>query len=137
MNAEMRIAEYFRACSVGTAAEIAANFCADAVVYDTNHKPVSGAQVIGEFWDKVRSRWVNAVWSVDTCISEGDVAAIEWSMTGANSDGQFTMRGSEHYRMEGGLIAEIRQYWTFRPGRPDTALVDFPYAERAEYHQRG
>ena len=35
------------------------------------------------------------------------------------------------------LIEEIRQYWTFDRDQPGSALVDFPYAERDNFHQTG
>ena len=64
-------------------------------------------------------------------MSDGETAAIEWTMTGTDpaSGRAFAVRGSEHYRFEGGdhRIAEIRQYWTFDPERLDTGLIDYPY----------
>ncbi len=133
MNNRQRIEAYFEACSTGTGADIADHFTLDAVVYDTNHKPLQGAAAIGKFWSEVRQRWQNACWYVDTCVSDGDSAAIEWTMTGATEAGKFAVRGSEHYRFHDGLIAEIRQYWTFRRDHLDTALIEFPYRQRAEY----
>ena len=49
-------------------------------------------------------------------------------MTGTDprSGRAFMFRGSEHYRLDGGLIAEIRQYWTFDRERLDTGFVDHP-----------
>jgi ketosteroid isomerase-like protein len=125
---EALIRSYFAACSTGTAAEIAAHFTPDAIVYDTNVAPMRGAEAIGAGWVRVRGKW-GATWHVEACVSEGDAAAIEWSMTGSDpSDGRrFVFRGSEHYRIESGLIAEIRQYWTFDRTRLDTGLVGFAY----------
>ena len=148
-----RIEAYFQACGEGTAAEIAAHFTDDAVVYDTNIKPMRGAQQIGVSWVKVRERWNGARWTVDSFVGDGDVAAIEWSMTGTAGDSQsgfrqsgfrqsgfrqsgfrqsgfrqFVFRGSEHYRFgTGNLISEIRQYWTFDPKALNTGLVDYDY----------
>ncbi|MGB1884839.1 MAG: nuclear transport factor 2 family protein [Gammaproteobacteria bacterium] len=138
MDHRTRIESYFNACSAGTAAEIASQFTSDAVIYDTNHRPLKTAAEIGSVWEKVRNQWQNARWYVDSCLSVGDAAAIEWTMTGVHeSAGAFTVRGSEHYRFEDGLIAEIRQYWTFDRDKPGSALVDFPYAERDNFHQAG
>ncbi len=127
-----RIEAYFRACSEGSPDDIASHFTDDAVVFDTNHPPVRGAAAIGAFWAKVRERWDGAVWLVDTCVSDGDTAAIEWTMTGRGPRGEFAVRGSEHYRFADGRIDEIRQYWTFDRETLDTGLVDFPYASRLE-----
>ena len=129
-----RITTYFKACSTAPAADIASHFTDDAVIYDTNLRPAIGAQAIGSMWAKVRDRWQGAVWTVDSFVGDSKGAAIEWSMAGTNpDDGQsFTFRGSEHYRFDATLIAEIRQYWSFDPNRLDTGLVDYPYEDPAD-----
>ncbi len=127
-----RITDYFDACSAGSAADVAGHFTADAIIYDTNIRPMVGADDIGASWVKVRERWGGARWLVDSIVSspDDDAAAIEWSMTGTDpaSGRSFVFRGSEHYRFDPAenLIAEIRQYWTFDPDRLDTGLVDHP-----------
>lgn len=125
-----RITAYFDACGAAPADEIARHFTADAVIYDTNIRPMVGAGDIGATWVTVRERWGGARWTVDSIVSDGDAAAIEWSMTGTDpaSGRSFTFRGSEHYRFAGAdnLIDEIRQYWTFDPDRLDTALREYP-----------
>lgn len=146
MEPAARIEAYFLACSEGSAEEIANHFTDDAVIYDTNIRPMETSEVIGRSWVKVRERWQGARWTVDTVVSgvaagsgvaasSGNrVAAIEWSMTGTDPDRNqsFAFRGSEHYRFadadrDNGLIAEIRQYWTFDPDKLDTALQGYPY----------
>ncbi len=123
------VRSYFAACGVASAEEIAAHFTEDATIYDTNHAPVVGRERIGAFWFRTRERWAGARWRVDSTIEDGDTAAIEWSMHGV-ADGQpFTFRGSEHYRFRDGLIDEIRQYWTYDPNQPGSALVGFDYSE--------
>jgi ketosteroid isomerase-like protein len=133
MGPAERIRAYFAACTTGDATAIAAHFTEDAVIYDTNVRPVRGAATIGQFWVGVRERWRGAAWTVDAVVADGPAAAIEWTMTGCAPDGRaFTVRGSEHYAfeaLEGGVgrIAEIRQYWTFDRDRLDTGLVGFGY----------
>jgi ketosteroid isomerase-like protein len=126
---EETIRSYFDACSNGTAADIARCFTSDAVVYDTNLAPFRGAIAIGEGWVKIRSKWGGARWTVDSCVESGHVAAIEWSMHGTDTETlrTFTFRGSEHYRFDNELIAEIRQYWTFDRTRLDTGLRAYTY----------
>lgn len=126
-----KIRAYFRSCNEDSPKAIAAHFTADAVIYDTNHRPVRGADEIGRFWKKVRSQWHGAVWTVDRVVSDGETAAIEWHMSGEGDSGPFVFRGSEHYAFDGEHIAEIRQYWTFDPARGDTGLVDYPYPEES------
>ncbi|MCP3934590.1 MAG: nuclear transport factor 2 family protein [Actinomycetia bacterium] len=127
-----RITAYFEACSSGSAEEIASHFTTDAVIWDTNIRPVRGNDTIAAMWLKVRDRWGGAVWTVDSVVESGDgtTAAIEWQMTGNNpTDGRrFVFRGSEHYAFEHSQIAEIRQYWTFDPQRLDTGLIDYRYS---------
>lgn len=124
-----RITAYFAACSEESPAGIARHFTDDAVVYDTNVRPMIGSEAIGAAWVKVRERWQGAVWTVDSVMTDGNVAAIEWSMTGTNpaDDQPFVFHGSEHYTFRYSLIAEIRQYWTFDPGTLDTGLIGFDY----------
>ena len=138
MEPAARIEAYFRACGEGTAAEIASHFTPGAVIWDTNVRPARGAEAIGKMWVKVRERWSGARWTVDSIVAEGDVAAIEWSMTGtAPRSGlepgkRFVFRGSEHYRFVGSLIDEIRQYWTFDADQLDTGLVGYDYNPSGE-----
>ena len=143
MNPAERIVAYFDACTSGSAADIAAHFTADAVIYDTNVRPVVGADEIGRMWVAIRDQWQGARWSVESLVTDGTTAAIEWSMTGRDPDDEraFTFRGSEHYAFGGPadqhLIAEIRQYWTFDRTRLETGLRHYPYAAPDEGRDDG
>ncbi len=70
---------------------------------------------------------------VDRDVVEGDEAAIEWSMRGTRDGEPFIVRGSEHYRFAGDLIAEIRQYWRFDRADRGSERVDYPYAGRGPH----
>lgn len=48
MDRPARIRAYFESCNSGDSAEVAAHFSPDAIIYDTNHKPVRTAAGIGE-----------------------------------------------------------------------------------------
>ena len=121
------VISYFAACTNGSAEEIAAHFTPDAVIYDTNHPPVRSAAAIGAFWNRIRAKWRGAAWHVDTLVQDAGSVAIEWTMTGAAPGGPFAVRGSEHYEFSGSRIAQIRQYWTFDPAAPGSALVGYDY----------
>ncbi len=121
------IRSYFAACTAGDAQAVATHFTSDAAIYDTNHAPVRGRDAIGAFWTRIHEQWRGARWTVDAAIVESDAAAIEWSMRGTHEGAAFVVRGSEHYRFADGLIAEIRQYWTFDPTAPGSELVGYPY----------
>jgi len=133
MTPHDRIANYFAMCGEGSAAEIAAHFTSDAVIFDTNIRPIRGATEIGDMWVNVRDRWGGARWSVDSCVGDWSGAAIEWSMTGVDpkTNQDFTFRGSEHYRFVDSLIDEIRQYWTFNRSELTTGLIGYRYHESA------
>ncbi len=124
---EALIRSYFAACSQGSALDVARHFTIDAVVYDTNIAPVWGSEAIGEAWVAIRTKWGGATWQVESCVESGNEAAIEWSMNGTDPKTMraFVFRGSEHYVIEAGRIAEIRQYWTFNRDRLDTGLVGY------------
>jgi hypothetical protein len=126
-----RIDAYFQACGEGSADDIASHFTPEAVIWDTNIRPMRGARAIGAAWVKVRERWGGARWLVDTVVASADgaTAAIEWRMTGTEPNEQrpFVFRGSEHYRFDDTLIDEIRQYWTFDPEQLDTGLLEYDY----------
>lgn len=131
MRPAARIAAYFEACNTGDAESVATHFTESAVVFDTNVRPARGRAEIGEMWANVAARWGGARWHVDSVVESaaGDTAAIEWSMTGVDprSQRRFVFRGSEHYRFDQSLIAEIRQYWTFDRDRLDTGLIGYDY----------
>lgn len=128
---QQRITDYFLACSEGAAEDIAAHFTPDAVIYDTNTRPMIGADQIGAAWVEVRDRWGGARWTVDSFVGDGESAAIEWAMTGTapHDRRSFVFHGSEHYVFEpdGDLIREIRQYWTFDSTKLDTGLRGYDY----------
>jgi iron complex transport system ATP-binding protein len=121
------VLSYFAACTTGPASAIAEHFTDDSVIYDTNHPPVHTAAGIGAFWERIRAKWRGARWHVDSVVEDGDRVAIEWTMTGSHSGRPFAVRGSEHYEFAGRRIAQIRQYWTFDPAQPGSALVGYDY----------
>lgn len=109
-SAAERVVAYFEACNAGGAAEIAACFASDAVIYDTVVPPVLGARVIAESVVALRSAWGGGRWTVDSVVAEGGHAAIEWTLRGRRGL-PAVVRGSEHYRLAAdGRIEEVRQY---------------------------
>lgn len=129
MKPRERIEQYFKACTEGNAEEISSHFTLDAVVYDMNHAPVRNSKTIGEFWVSIRHKWEPARWLVNTCVTEENSAAIEWSMIGNRNGREFCVRGSEHYKFSDTKISEIRQYWHFDPEGHNSELQGFPYQD--------
>ncbi|WP_246631182.1 nuclear transport factor 2 family protein [Pseudonocardia nigra] len=132
-GAEALVRAYFAACSRGDVAAVAGSFCADAAVYDTNHRPARGAAAIGDFYAKVRDRWRGATWHVDTFVGDGTAAAAEWTMLVERDGATVPVRGSEHYEFADGRIRQIRQYWTHDPGAVRTELREYPYGDDARF----
>ena len=126
-----RIRAYFEACNGGRPTGVAEHFTDEAVIYDTNIAPLRGRDAIAAGWAAIAAKWGGATWTVDSIVEadDGSAAAIEWSMRGTDprTGTAFVFRGSEHYRLVGGLIDEIRQYWTFDRDRLDTGLIGYPY----------
>lgn len=131
------VLDYFAACSGGDAAAITAAFCKDAVVYDTNHRPVSGAVEIGRFYAKICQDRRGASWHVDTFLGDDEHAATEWTMLDPREGDPVAVRGSEHYEFRDGRISQIRQYWRFDPNRPEAGLRGYPYGEDARFTLAG
>jgi ketosteroid isomerase-like protein len=125
------IARYHDACSAGDADAIAALCTADVVHYftDPTTPPVSGAEHLGRYWRKVQ-RLRRASWRLErVLVGDGEAAAIEWTMLYDAPNGARTaLHGTEWYRFEGELIAEVRAY--FNPSPHGGGLEGFPYRER-------
>ncbi len=78
---------------------------------------------------------IQATWSVDHALVQGDEAVIEWTMrwTPPETSTPELMRGAEWYVFRGDRIAEIRAYYINRHlayTQPHFELADFPYADR-------
>lgn len=128
-NSHNLVLAYFAACTRGDAGAIATTLYEDAIVYDTNHRPVRGAAEIGRFYAKVQEQWNGAVWHVDTFVGDETSAASEWTMLVQHKGDAMAIRGSEHYEFRNGKIREIRQYWTYNPECIKVGLRDYPYEE--------
>lgn len=120
------VRSYFSACNDAPAELIAAHFTADAVVYDLNHPPVTGAKQIGLFWADVRTRWSGARWTIVRLVETPSAVAVEWRMDGRRHGETFTAHGSDHFDLREGRISEVRQYWVLDRERRSTSLRDHP-----------
>ena len=137
MSPHELVLAYFAACSMGDADGIAAAFCDDAVIYDTNHRPVRGADAIGRFYRHVREQRQGASWHIDTFLGDGQRGASEWTMLDPSGSEPVAVRGSEHYEFRDGRIGQIRQYWRYDPDWAGTGLRDFPYEQDTRFTPAG
>jgi len=128
------IERYYRGCSRADSELMRSTFTAEVVHYFTHHEPVRGAEALAHYWMSMQPK-IDACWTVDHGIVQGDEAVIEWSMswTPPGSGSVEMIRGAEWYRFEDQLIAEIRAYY-LNPRAPypqmDFELLGFDYADR-------
>ena len=133
VNPHDLVLDYFAACSRGDTEAVIASFVDDAVVYDTNHRPVRGAVEIGRFFARVYADKKGATWHVDTFLGDGAHAASEWTMVDRSGEEPVAVRGSEHYEFRDGRISQVRQYWRSDPARPGAGLRDYPYDQDVRF----
>ncbi len=127
------IQTYYAGCNTGDFALMVSTFTADVVHYFVDHGAVRGATALANYWVKVAPR-TQANWQLDHALVQSPEAVIEWSMawvppqTGVSE----LLRGTEWYRFEDGLIAEIRSYHNnfYLQNPHNRALWDFDYAAR-------
>ena len=128
------IERYYHGCSTADRALMISTFTDDVVHYFTHHGPIRGAENLAGYWAKMQPR-IQATWSVDHALVQGDEAVIEWTMswTPPETNRQELMRGAEWYVFRGDRIAEIRAYYLNRHlayTQPHFELAGFPYADR-------
>lgn len=127
------IREYYRGCSTADVAVMKGTFTDDVVHYFTHHAPIRGADALAGYWAKMQPR-IDAVWTCDHAIVQGEECVIEWTMRWTPPTGRAELiRGAEWYVFRDGKIAEIRAYYLNRHlpyARHNFELEEFPYAAR-------
>ena len=127
-----RIRAYYDACNSGDAEAVSACFTPDAVHWFTRREPYRGAEEIGA-WTAAAVRDLDARWTVEHGIEQGDEACIEWTMewTDPGSGVRRLDRGTEWFRFStDGLIEEVRAYHHSSPKNRSGDLVGFDHAGR-------
>lgn len=128
------IEDYFEACSNGDPTELRGFLAEDVAVYDTLAKPVIGRDNLLEDNKNLREMWSGARWYVDNYVGNGDIAAVEWTMTGSKDGVAHTLRGMDYYQFRDGLIKEVHQYWSFNRKSPESGLRGYDYTADSTYH---
>jgi len=127
------INRYYQGCNTADRALMMSTFTSDVVHYFVDHGAVKGASELANYWARVGPK-TKAHWTLDHIIAEGAEAVIEWSMSWlpVGSTDSELLRGTEWYRFEGLLIAEIRSYHNnyHLQNRRNRELWDFDYAAR-------
>ncbi len=126
-----QIRAYYEALNTGDADAVAACFCDDAVHYYTRLGPHTGAREIAEH-AALGVEHLEARWTLEHGIEQGDEACIEWTMTWRDpkTGARRLDRGTEWFRFRNGRIAEVRAYHHGGPKNPSGDLLGFDHAGR-------
>lgn len=127
------VQRYYDACNAADVEALRAAFTPDASHYFTRLRPAAGADVIAALWARQQQR-LDARWTVEHGLEDGDEAVIEWTMTWTDPDtGERRIdRGTEWYAFSGELITEIRAYHHSDARNRSGDLVGFDHAGRGD-----
>jgi ketosteroid isomerase-like protein len=125
------VRSYYEALNTGDADAVARHFTDDATHYYTRLGPHEGGRTIADYAAFGVSQ-IEARWSIEDAISDGERVAIEWTMTWRHPEsGERRIdRGTEWFEFRDGLIAEIRAYHHGGPKNPSGDLLGFDHAGR-------
>ncbi len=107
-----RVRAYYRDLNTGNVEKVGRHFQPNANHYYTRLEPNRSAQAIGELTEQ-GVKHLDASWHVENAIEQGDEVVIEWTMLWRDprhGNVQRIDRGTEWFRIEGGLIKEVRAY---------------------------
>lgn len=124
------IRSYYESLNLPDVDAIAAHFTADATHYYTRLGPHHGRGIAeNAVWAQNN---IEGRWHYEHGIEQGDEAVIEWAMTWRDpkSGERRINRGTEWFRMQDGLIAEIRAYHHGDATNPEGNLLGFDHAAR-------
>ena len=127
-----RVRAYYRDLNTGDVEKVARNFQPDANHFYTRLGPHRSAQEIGEITEQ-GVKHLDASWHLEHGIEQGDEAVIEWTMLWRDprhGNEQRLDRGTEWFRIEDGLIAEVRAYHHGGPKNPQGDLLGFDHQGR-------
>ena len=125
------VRSYYDALNTGDVEVIASHFTEDAVHYYTRLGPHEGAERIGQN-ASMGVGMIDGQWFIEHGIESGDEVVIEWTMTWRDpaSRERRLNRGTEWFRMEDGLIAEVRAYHHGDGNNPRGDLIGFDFVSR-------
>jgi hypothetical protein len=107
-----RVKAYYRDLNTGNPEKVARHFKPDANHYYTRLGPNRSAQAIGEITEQ-GVKHLDGSWHLEHAIEQGDEVVIEWTMLWRDprhGDVKRLDRGTEWFRLEDGLISEVRAY---------------------------
>jgi SnoaL-like protein len=127
-----RVKAYYRDLNTGDPEKVARHFKPDARHYYTRLGPhTSGKEIGGTTEQGVKH--LDASWHLEHAIEQGDEVVIEWTMLWSDPrhGGERRLdRGTEWFRLDGGLIAEVRAYHHSDAKNRQGNLLGFDHAGR-------
>jgi hypothetical protein len=127
-----RVKSYYRDLNTGNPEKVARHFKDDARHYYTRLGPHTSAGEIGETTEQ-GVRHLDASWHLEHALEQGDEVVIEWTMLWCDprhGGEQRLDRGTEWFRIEDGLIAEVRAYHHSDHKNRQGNLLDFDHDGR-------
>ena len=127
-----RVKAYYRDLNTGDAEKVAGHFHPDAKHYYTRLGPHRSAKEIGEITEQ-GVKHLDGSWHLEHAIEQGDEVVIEWTMLWRDprhDNAQRLDRGTEWFRIEDGLIAEVRAYHHSDEKNRQGDLLGFDHAGR-------
>jgi ketosteroid isomerase-like protein len=127
-----RVRAYYRDLNTGDPEKVARHFQRDAHHYYTRLGPNRSAREIGELTEQ-GVKHLDASWHLEHAIEQGKEVVIEWTMLWRDPrhDGVKRLdRGTEWFRVQDGLIAEVRAYHHSDAKNRQGNLLDFDHAGR-------
>ncbi len=127
-----RVRAYYRDLNTGDRERVASHFTPDADHYYTRLGPHRSNGEIGEV-TRQGVELLDASWHLEHGIESGDEVVIEWTMLWRDPRRDNVARldrGTEWFRIEDGLIAEVRAYHHSDAGNRSGDLLGFDHAGR-------
>ena len=127
-----RVRAYYRDLNTGNPEKVARHFLTDANHYYTRLAPMRSAREIGELTE-LGVKQLDGSWHLEHALEQGNEVVIEWTMLWRDprhENVQRLDRGTEWFRIEDGLIAEVRAYHHSDKKNPQGDLVDFDHMGR-------
>ena len=127
-----RVRAYYRDLNTGNAERVARHFHPSANHYYTRLGPNLSAKAIGETTEQ-GVKLLDGSWHIEHAIEQGNEVVIEWTMLWRDPrhDGVKRLdRGTEWFRVEDGLIREVRAYHHSDAGNRQGDLIGFDHARR-------
>jgi hypothetical protein len=127
-----RVKAYYRDLNTGDVEKVARHFQPTAHHFYTRLPPMTSARGIGERTE-LGVRELDGSWHIEHAIEQGDEVVIEWTMLWRDPrhrNERRLDRGTEWFRIEDGLIAEVRAYHHSDPKNRQGDLLAFDHAGR-------